>query len=168
MVVVPTYNEPDTIATLLSRLAEHASDADVLVVDDASPDGTTTVVRDTPGFADTIHLLERSGKNGLGAAYRAGFRWALDRGYDVVVEMDADLSHPADRLPVLVRALDDADVAVGSRYVVGGGIENSPWRRRGPPSWATPTCDGFSVSRRVMSMGYSKGSGQPPCWPSGP
>lgn len=101
------------------------------MVDDSSPDGTADRVAGHPAYGTRVHLLLRPGKAGLGAAYRSGFRWALDRGYDVVVQMDADLSHPPDRLPALLAALDEgADVAVGSRYVPGGGAVDWPLRRR--------------------------------------
>ncbi|MEH3033076.1 MAG: polyprenol monophosphomannose synthase [Aeromicrobium erythreum] len=130
IVIVPTYQERETVATLLDALARTAPEVDVLVVDDASPDGTASVVRSHPRYGDRVHLLERAGKEGLGAAYRAGFRWALQRGYEGIVQMDADLSHPPERVPALLAALDDADVAVGSRYVEGGGSRGWPWRRR--------------------------------------
>lgn len=130
VVVVPTYNEAASIGELLARLAEHAPDADVVVVDDASPDGTADLVRADPRFGRGVHLIGRPGKDGLGAAYRSGFAWALDQGYEAVVQMDADLSHPVERVPTLLAALDGADVAVGSRYTPGGGVVAWPWRRR--------------------------------------
>ncbi len=130
LVVVPTYNERGSITMLLTRLAEEVPWADVLVVDDASPDGTAELVGDHAGHGTSIHLLEREVKDGLGAAYRAGFAWGLDRGYDVLVQMDADLSHRPDQVPALVAALDRADVVVGSRYVVGGSVTEWGLRRR--------------------------------------
>jgi dolichol-phosphate mannosyltransferase len=130
LVVVPTYDEADNIVRLLEEVHRAAPSADVLVVDDGSPDGTAALVARQPGFGRWIHLLERPGKNGLGAAYRAGFAWALARGYDRIAQMDADLSHPPERLPALFASLDDADVAVGSRYVEGGGVRNWSWKRR--------------------------------------
>ncbi len=130
IVIVPTYEERDSIVVLLDALAATAPDADVLVVDDASPDGTADVVRAHPRFGPHVHLLERAGKDGLGAAYRAGFQWALQHGYEGIVQMDADLSHPPERVPALLDALRDVDVAVGSRYVPGGGSRGWPWRRR--------------------------------------
>jgi glycosyltransferase involved in cell wall biosynthesis len=93
---------------------------DVLVVDDGSPDGTADIVAKAKGSEPRLHLLERSAKEGLGAAYRAGFRWGLARGYDALVEIDADFSHPPDRLPALLGALEEADLSIGSRYVPGG------------------------------------------------
>ena len=131
VVVVPTYEEAENIGGLLRALRSSPVDPDVLVVDDASPDGTADVVHHVaaqePG---RVHLLSRSGKEGLGPAYRAGFRWALERGdYDVVVQMDADGSHPTSALPALVAATGRADVALGSRYVRGGGTSGWPWHR---------------------------------------
>ena len=136
LVVIPTYDERENIPLVLDAVLA-ASDADVLVVDDGSPDGTAGVVRADPRFGRRVHLLERAGKSGLGAAYRAGFRWALEpeRGYDRVVQMDADLSHPPQVVPRLLDALDHVDVAVGSRYTHGGGVQDWPWSRRAI-SWA--------------------------------
>ncbi|HUS20571.1 MAG TPA: glycosyltransferase family 2 protein [Aeromicrobium sp.] len=131
IVVIPTYNEADTIGALLDAIQESAPDMDVLVVDDNSPDGTARIVLDHGG----AYLLRRGDKSGLGAAYRAGFAWAIGQGYEIVVQMDADLSHPPDRLPALVDALSEADVAVGSRYVAGGGIDAWTWLRRLISAW---------------------------------
>jgi len=130
LVVVPTYNESENIVELLDHVLAAAPAADVLVVDDSSPDHTGDLVTSHAGFGDRVHLLTRPGKAGLGAAYRAGFTWALDRDYDAVVQMDADLSHPPERLSVLIEALEDNDVAIGSRYVHGGGVENWTLPRR--------------------------------------
>jgi hypothetical protein len=129
LVVVPTYDEAATVRELLTRVLA-AAPVDVLVVDDGSPDGTADLVAEFARANPDVHLLRRNGKSGLGAAYRAGFGWGLDRGYEVLVEMDADLSHPADRLPALLAALEGADLVVGSRYVPGGATENWPWHRR--------------------------------------
>jgi dolichol-phosphate mannosyltransferase len=135
LVVVPTYDEAENIENLLSEVHRAAPFAHVLVVDDGSPDGTARLVERQPGFGRWLHLLERPSKSGLGAAYRAGFAWALAHGYDRVAQMDADLSHPPERLPALFAALDRADVAVGSRYVEGGAVRNWSWKRR-LLSWA--------------------------------
>lgn len=143
VVVIPTYNEADNIAEVITRVRTASPTADILVVDDGSPDGTAHLVathRDhTRSPSDTqgrVHLLQRTSKDGLGAAYRAGFDWALARGYDDIVQMDADLSHPPESIPALLRSLaDGADIAVGSRYVAGGGV--SDWSRfRRLISWA--------------------------------
>src|SRR4051794_1837704 len=124
LVVVPTYQEAETITTALDAVLAAAPGVDVLVVDDNSPDGTADLVRSHPAYGSVVHLLTRPGKDGLGAAYRAGFAWALNEDYHQIAQMDADLSHPADRLPALFEALADADVAVGSRYVRGGAVSN--------------------------------------------
>ncbi len=135
LVVVPTYNEKESIPGALARLAEHVPEADVLVVDDGSPDGTGQLVeqiaadeRDA-GVARSVSVLHRTAKLGLGAAYVAGFGWALERGYDVVVEMDADGSHRAQDLPALLSAVPDADLVLGSRWVPGGSVVNWPKNR---------------------------------------
>ena len=130
LVVVPTYDEAENIDRVLDAVRAAVPFADVLVVDDNSPDGTAALVAQRPDFGDQVWLLERPGKAGLGAAYRAGFAWALERGYDRIAQMDADLSHPPERLAALFDALDDADVAVGSRYVAGGGVRHWTWSRR--------------------------------------
>lgn len=140
VVIVPTYNEAGNVTTLIDRVSAAAPDADIVVVDDNSPDGTASLVRhhrgyfaDHPGHREgpgRVFLLSRAAKDGLGAAYRAGFTWALAHGYEAVVQMDADLSHPAERIPALVRALEAADVAVGSRYVPGGAVSNWSLSRR--------------------------------------
>jgi dolichol-phosphate mannosyltransferase len=120
LVVIPTYNEAESIGALVEQVLAADQTIDALVVDDGSPDGTADIVRKTMAGEPRLHLLERSAKEGLGAAYRAGFRWGLGRGYDALVEIDADFSHPPDRLPALLQALDRADLAIGSRYVPGG------------------------------------------------
>jgi dolichol-phosphate mannosyltransferase len=122
LIIVPTYNEHDTIGTLLLALEREVPTADVLVVDDSSPDGTAGVVQANPRYGTRIFLLERQAKDGLGAAYRTGFSWAITHDYAGVVQMDADLSHPPEQVPALITALDHADVAVGSRYVHGGRV----------------------------------------------
>jgi len=130
LVVIPTYDEAENIDAVLRQTLAAVPDGHVLVVDDNSPDGTGDLVARHPAFGRSVHLLRRPGKAGLGEAYRAGFSWALDHGYDHVVQMDADLSHPPERIPALVDALTDADMSVGSRYVAGGGISNWSWSRR--------------------------------------
>ena len=125
LVVVPTYEEHGTLAELVApvrALALSGTAPDVLVVDDASPDGTGALA-DTLAAADAgVHVLHRQAKAGLGSAYRAGLRWGLDRGYDALVEMDADLSHAPRELPALVAGLNRADLVIGSRYVPGGDV----------------------------------------------
>ena len=130
LVVVPTYNEADGIEELLDAVLAQTPEVDVLVVDDSSPDGTADLVASHPQFGGRLQVMVRADRSGLGAAYRAGFAWALARDYDVVVQMDADLSHPPDRLPALLEAMAEAEVAVGSRYVRGGAVADWPWSRR--------------------------------------
>jgi glycosyltransferase involved in cell wall biosynthesis len=128
LVIVPTFNERESIATAVHRLFDACPDGvELLVVDDRSPDATADVVKDLAGENDRIHLIERARKLGLGSAYVAGFRWAIDRGYRAVVEMDADLSHDPADVPRLLAGLADADLVIGSRYVQGGGVGN--WGR---------------------------------------
>ncbi len=126
LVVIPTYNEAETIADVVGRVLDTEPRVDVLVVDDGSPDGTADLAEQVGKTRDDdrVYILRRSAKEGLGAAYRAGFAWGLERAYDVLVEMDADLSHPPDRLPALLDALTDADLSIGSRYVPGGATAN--------------------------------------------
>jgi glycosyltransferase involved in cell wall biosynthesis len=129
LVVIPTYDERDNITGILQRLRAAVPTADVLVVDDASPDGTGDLA-DGLAAADTrVHVLHRPAKQGLGPAYLAGFAWGLDRGYQAFVEMDADGSHAPEQLPQLLTALQDADVVLGSRWVAGGAVVDWPRRR---------------------------------------
>lgn len=129
--MVPTYNERENIGRLTAQILEALPGTDVLVIDDGSPDKTAKFVRDTFGSDDRVHLIEREGKLGLGSAYREGMRWGLGRDYDLFFSMDADFSHPPDRLPALKETLVEVDCVVGSRYVDGGGIENWGLFRRG-------------------------------------
>jgi dolichol-phosphate mannosyltransferase len=119
LVIIPTYNERDNVPRKVPRVLEQDERIDVLVVDDASPDGTGEVARQMAREQPRLHVLERAAKEGLGMAYLAGFAWALARDYDLVFEMDADISHPPDALPRMIAAARDHDVLVGSRYVDG-------------------------------------------------
>jgi dolichol-phosphate mannosyltransferase len=131
LVVIPTYNESENIDRVLRRVRGALPDATVLVVDDRSPDGTGDIAEKVGTEIGNIELLRRTEKSGLGSAYRAGFRWGLDRGFDVCIEMDADLSHDPDALPDLVAPLGKGfELVVGSRYVPGGSIPNWAWHRR--------------------------------------
>ncbi|MBV9097986.1 MAG: glycosyltransferase, partial [Frankiaceae bacterium] len=114
LVIVPTYNERENLDRILDRLAAAVPAADVLVVDDGSPDGTGKIVDKMVEADDRVHVLHRTAKAGLGAAYIAGFDWGLDAGYDVLVEMDADGSHAPEQLPRLLAALGSADLVLGS------------------------------------------------------
>jgi glycosyltransferase involved in cell wall biosynthesis len=133
LVVMPTYDEAGSLPATVAALFAAAPRVDLLVVDDASPDGTGDLADGIAAADPRVKVLHRAGKEGLGRAYVAGFRVALDRGYDVIVEMDADGSHPAQALPDLLAALaDDASVglAIGSRYVPGGGLADWAAGRR--------------------------------------
>jgi dolichol-phosphate mannosyltransferase len=128
LVIVPTYNEIANVAEVVRRLFDAAGDrVDLLVVDDGSPDGTGDLVEQLAQGPQAIHLIRRPGKLGLGTAYITGFTWAIERFYEAVVEMDADLSHDPGDVPRLLDALESADLVIGSRYVPGGWVEN--WGR---------------------------------------
>lgn len=130
LVVIPTYNERENLEPVVTRLHAAVPDADVLVVDDASPDGTGALADELAARDPRVRVLHRTEKAGLGAAYLAGFEVALRGEHDVVVEMDADGSHAPEDLPALLAALEDADVVLGSRYVEGGEVVNWPAHRR--------------------------------------
>jgi dolichol-phosphate mannosyltransferase len=131
LVVIPTFNERDTIAEAIRRLREATKDsAQILVVDDHSPDGTGALVRELQAGVPGLHLVERRGKLGLGTAYVDGFEIGIANGYWALVEMDADLSHDPAAVPRLLAALADADLAIGSRYIPGGYVEDWSTGRR--------------------------------------
>ncbi len=174
--VVPTYNEVTNLEDVVRRIREHVPDLDVLVVDDASPDGTGELADKLSEADPHVHVLHRLGKQGLGVAYLDGFGWAISHGYDVLVQMDADGSHQPEQLSSLLSALFTADLVLGSRWVPGGSVENWPAARkllsRGGNRYArvaigVPLADatgGFRVWRRstlegldlrtVASQGY--------------
>ncbi|GAA1863826.1 polyprenol monophosphomannose synthase [Actinomadura bangladeshensis] len=129
LVIIPTYNERDNIERITARVRKAVPSVDVLVVDDASPDGTGDLADAMAAKDDQLKVLHREGKDGLGPAYIAGFRWAAEHGYDVMVEMDADGSHQPEELPRLLAALEDADLVIGARWVPGGKVRNWPKRR---------------------------------------
>lgn len=130
LTIIPTYNEIESLPRTLDRLRVAVPASDVLVVDDASPDGTGQWADDAAAADPQVHVLHRTQKNGLGGAYIAGFRWGLERGYDVLVEMDADGSHQPEQLPRLLEAVDRADLVIGSRRVPGGKMVNWPAHRK--------------------------------------
>jgi glycosyltransferase involved in cell wall biosynthesis len=129
LVVVPTYNESENLRIIAGRLHAAVPEADLLVVDDDSPDGTGRIADELSTEGGWAHVLHRDRRGGLGGAYVAGFCWALERGYDVVVEMDADGSHAPEQLPLLLAALENADLVLGSRWTAGGTVENWPRSR---------------------------------------
>jgi glycosyltransferase involved in cell wall biosynthesis len=135
LVVLPTYNEIENVEPMLRTLRKVAPQCDILVVDDASPDGTAALAEEVAQEVGQITVLRRANKSGLGGAYRSGFAWGIDQGYDHFVEIDCDFSHDPRALPSLLSAAEDHDVVIGSRYVPGGHI----------PQWR--------LSRRMLSRG---------------
>ncbi|MGX1882190.1 polyprenol monophosphomannose synthase [Streptomyces sp. NPDC055287] len=129
LVIIPTYNEAENIKPIVSRVRAAVPDAHVLVADDNSPDGTGKTADEIAAADDQVHVLHRKGKEGLGAAYLAGFRWGIEHDYGVLVEMDADGSHQPEELPRLLTALKGADLVLGSRWVPGGRVVNWPKHR---------------------------------------
>ena len=129
LVIIPTYNEADNIKKTIQLLFKSAKDVDVLVVDDNSPDKTANVVKKMMKKDKRISLIERKGKEGLGTAYIAGFKFALERDYDRILEMDADLSHDPAEVPNFLKASEEADLVIGSRYINGINVVHWPLRR---------------------------------------
>ncbi|MFI5661730.1 polyprenol monophosphomannose synthase [Streptomyces sp. NPDC051684] len=130
LVIIPTYNEAENIKPVVGRVRESVPAAHVLVADDNSPDGTGKLADELAAEDEQVHVLHRTGKEGLGAAYLAGFAWGMEHGYGVLVEMDADGSHQPEELPRLLTALKGADLVLGSRWVPGGRIVNWPKSRQ--------------------------------------
>lgn len=136
LVVLPTFNERDNVAAVLTAVREALPTGQMLVVDDGSPDGTADVVRDVAALVGNVHLLERPYKAGLGSAYRTAFGWALEHGFDVVVTMDVDFSHDPAVIPHMIRLIEaGADVVIGSRYVPDGSTAGWPLHRRLLSRW---------------------------------
>ena len=146
LVVVPTYDELENLGPIAARLFASVPTADLLVVDDGSPDGTGELADELARDDRRVHVLHRTQKAGLGAAYTAGFAWAREHGYDVVVEMDADGSHAPEQLPRLLDALQDADLVLGSRWVPGGEVVNWPVSRE------LLSRGGNAYTRRVLGL----------------
>jgi dolichol-phosphate mannosyltransferase len=155
LVIIPTYNESENITRILSRTRKAVPDAHILVADDNSPDGTGKLADEIAVSDGHVHVMHRLGKEGLGAAYMAGFEWGLNEGYQVLVEMDADGSHQPEQLPELLNALTDADLVLGSRWVKGGEVLNWPKSReilsRGGNLW---TRIALGIPLRDATGGY--------------
>lgn len=155
IVIMPTYNERDNIEAIVARLLAAVPRVHVLIVDDGSPDGTGGIADDLADLHPGVHVLHRTTKDGLGAAYRAGFAWALARGFDAIVEMDADGSHRPEELPRLLDALQRVDMAVGSRWVDGGSVVGWPLHRRllslGGSAYARAA---LSLAQKDVTGGY--------------
>lgn len=133
LVIIPTYNESENVTEIIQAVISQGEDFDVLIVDDNSPDGTAKIVSDIQSqMKGRVHLMERKGKLGLGTAYIEGFKFGIDLNYDFLCEMDADFSHNPNDLPRLRKACleNNADLAIGSRYIKGGGLKNWPWFRK--------------------------------------
>lgn len=129
IVVVPTYNERENLERIIGGVRSSAPSCSILIVDDNSPDGTGAIADALSASDGMVNVLHRAGKSGLGNAYRAGMSWALERGYDIVFEMDADGSHPSDQIEPMISATEQADLVIGSRWVAGGAVVNWPRRR---------------------------------------
>jgi dolichol-phosphate mannosyltransferase len=129
LVIIPTYNERENLEPIVRRTLAAVPSAHLLVVDDASPDGTGEIADERSRADERVHVLHRAAKSGLGSAYIAGFDWGLDAGYDVLVEMDADGSHDPAQLPLLLQSLAGADLVIGARWVPGGAVVNWPLSR---------------------------------------
>ncbi|MFF2370452.1 polyprenol monophosphomannose synthase [Agromyces sp. NPDC058110] len=162
LVVIPTYNERENLAALVARVRVAVPEASVLVVDDGSPDGTGYIADGLAADDGAVHVLHRTAKQGLGAAYLDAFEWALERGHDPIVQMDADGSHQPEQLPTLLAALEapDAagrpvDVVIGSRWIPGGAIENWPRRRELLSRWGSAYARTMlRLSTRDATAGY--------------
>jgi dolichol-phosphate mannosyltransferase len=129
LVIIPTYNEAENVQPIVKRVRDSVPDAHVLIADDNSPDGTGKIADELARADEQVHVLHRQGKEGLGSAYLAGFRWGIDQGYGVLCEMDADGSHQPEELPRLLTALKGADLVLGSRWIPGGRVVNWPRTR---------------------------------------
>jgi dolichol-phosphate mannosyltransferase len=130
VVIIPTYNERENVGPIVARVRTSVPEAEILIVDDASPDGTGQLADRIAAEDARVHVLHRTAKNGLGAAYLDAFAWGRARGFDRLVQLDADGSHLPEQLPNLLAAADSADVVMGSRWIPGGRVENWPWHRR--------------------------------------
>ncbi len=129
LVIIPTYNEKENVGGVVPAVLAQSLSAEVLIVDDGSPDGTGDIVAEMAKTEPRIHLLRRAGKMGLGTAYIAGFKWGLERGYEYLLEMDADFSHDPKEIPSFLKAIENADLALGSRYKDGIRVVNWPLKR---------------------------------------
>jgi len=129
LVIIPTYNEKENIRSVVQLVLSQAANLDVLVVDDNSPDGTAAIVTEVAKAEPRVNLMSRAGKLGLGTAYIAGFKWGLSKGYDYLIEMDADFSHDPREIPNMLKAIQQADLILGSRYINGVRVVNWPLSR---------------------------------------
>jgi len=158
IVVIPTYNEAANVARLISEIHSVVPNMHVLVVDDASPDGTGRIVADLAQSDERVRLVSRTGKQGLGTAYVAGFKDCLERGYDIICQMDCDFSHQPRYLVDFLREIEFADVVIGSRYMKGGMTENWPLRRK------LLSVGGNMYARTILGLSLSDLTGGFKCW----
>jgi dolichol-phosphate mannosyltransferase len=159
IVVTPTYNERENVEALVRRIQQSAPGVDILIVDDNSPDGTAEIAeRLRAEFPGVVHLLRRAGKQGLGPAYVAGFRYALEHGYDIILQMDADLSHDPSYLPMLLDAVEHCDLVLGSRYLRGINVVNWDFKRLLLSKAAS------KYVQFVTGMPYTDSTGGFKCW----
>ncbi len=160
LVLMCTYNEADNIELMIDGIRQALPRADILVVDDSSPDGTAEWVQRRAAADPGIHLLVRQEKTGLGDATRCGLLWALERDYEFIINLDADLSHDPNAAPRLLQTCQDGpfDVVVGSRYLPGGGFDGLPWHRR----WISRALNGYAI--RVLGLPISDCSGSYRCY----
>jgi len=129
LVIIPTYNESENVSAIIDAVLEQEKNIEILIVDDNSPDGTAKIVKEKQEKNNRIHLLEREGKMGLGSAYVAGFKFALENKYDYIFEMDADFSHDPKDIKIILAEMENADLVIGSRYIEGIKVVNWPLRR---------------------------------------
>ena len=187
LIIIPTYNEAENVVQIVTRARSAVPQADVLVADDHSPDGTGKLADELAAADEQVHVMHRLGKEGLGAAYLAGFEWGINAGYDVLVEMDADGSHQPEQLPLLLAALVDADLVLGSRWVKGGQVVNWPKSREflsqgrqpvdpdgpghpasGTPPAVTAPSDGRPCSASAWTMSPRRATASRSISPGGP
>ncbi len=162
LIIIPTYNEIENIGNMIKEISDLNHSIDILIVDDSSPDGTGKYIKDLQETFNNLYLLEREGKLGLGTAYVAGFKFALQNGYEFIFEMDADFSHDPKEIPNFLEAIKEADLVIGSRYITGVNVVNWPLRRLFLSYFANrytsivtglPLCDstgGYKCFRRVV------------------
>ena len=162
LIIIPTFNEIENIGNMIKEISSIDQPIDILVVDDNSPDGTGAHIKDLQKTFSNLHLLEREGKLGLGTAYVAGFKFALQNGYEFIFEMDADFSHDPKEIPKFLTVIEDADLVIGSRYITGVNVVNWPLRRLFLSYFANrytsivtglPLCDstgGYKCFRRIV------------------
>jgi len=159
LVIIPTYDERENLPRILPQVLEQDEGIEVLIVDDNSPDGTGQLAEAMAAEDPRVHVLRRKGKEGLGKAYIAGFKWGLARDYDLLQEMDADLSHPPDHLPLMIESAEDYDVVVGSRYV-GGRVTVVNW----PISRLLLSIFGSFYARTITRLPIRDATGGFNCW----